>query len=220
MAKLRLVGVITFGRHLAHWLATWNKMWKFQFVCSSSQARINSLVINPSNLDSNSPFFNCIFAHTTAAPHPPPSESLQKLKLQRLAEYLPDLKFLTRKLRKVFAMNKKFHFLSDEEKKTNNEKMVSYRTARFWQQAWGLRRPRPSCFFYLWYYLSVILFNDIIHLWYYWMILLNNWCRFRKGLHLNSIHQYLVQSFLAIEPKMIKLEITKSNLDLAATQTW
>ena len=61
----------------------------------------------------------------------PPSESLQKLKLQRLAEYLPDLKFLTRKLRKVFAMNKKFHFLSDEEKKTNNEKMVSYRTARF-----------------------------------------------------------------------------------------
>ena len=187
MAKLRLVGVITFGRHLAHWLATWNKMWKFQFVCSSSQARINSLVINPSNLDSNSPFFNCIFAHTTAAP---PSESLQKLKLQRLAEYLPDLKFLTRKLRKVFAMNKKFHFLSDEEKKTNNEKMVSYRTARFWQQAWGLRRPRPSCFFicdinYLWfywmiffncdiiewYYLIVILMNDNIYLWYYWMIL-------------------------------------------------
>ena len=164
MAKLRLVGVITFGRHLAHWLATWNKMWKFQFVCSSSQARINSLVINPSNLDSNSPFFNCIFAHTTAAP---PSESLQKLKLQRLAEYLPDLKFLTRKLRKVFAMNKKFHFLSDEEKKTNNEKMVSYRTARFWQQAWGLRRPRPSCFF-----LFVILFICDFIEWYYLFTLL------------------------------------------------
>ena len=76
------------------------------------------------------PHFSIAFSPTLLLP-PSPSKSLQKLKLQRLAEYLPDLKFLTRKLRKVFAMNKKFHFLSDEEKKTNNEKMVSYRTARF-----------------------------------------------------------------------------------------
>ena len=99
--------------------------------------------------------------------------------------------------------------------------MVSYRTARFWQQAWGLRRPRPSCFFYLWYYLSVILFNDIIHLWYYWMILLNNWCRFRKGLHLNSIHQYLVQSFLAIEPKILNTQmIVVMPLYLCSWSNW
>ena len=193
--------MITFGRHLAHWLATWNKMWKFQFVCSSLQARINSLVINPSNLDSNSPFFNCIFAHTTAAP---PSESLQKLKLQRLAEYLPDLKFLTRKLRKVFAMNKKFHFLSDEEKKTNNEKIVSYRTARFWRQAWGLPRPRPSCFFIC----------DINYLWFYWMISFIYFTLLKQYL-------YLVQSFLAIEPKILNTQmIVVMPLYLCSWSNW
>ena len=66
------------------------------------------------------PHFSIAYSPTLLLP--PPSESLQKLKLQRLAEYLPDLKFLTRKLRKVFAMNKKFHFLSDEEKRRTTKK--------------------------------------------------------------------------------------------------
>ena len=201
MAKLRLVGVITFGRHLAHWLATWNKMWKFQFVCSSSQARINSLVINPSNLDSNSPFFNCIFAHTTAAP---PSESLQKLKLQRLAEYLPDLKFLTRKLRKVFAMNKKFHFLSDEEKRRTTKKWFPTVLLGSDSKLGSCGALAPPVFFIC----------DIIYLWSYWMILFIYFTLLKQYL-------YLVQSFLAIEPKILNTQmIVVMPLYLCSWSNW
>ena len=102
-------------------------------------------------------------------------------------------------------MNKKFHFLSDEEKKTNNEKMVSYRTARFWQQAWGLRRPRPSCFFFI---------CDIIYLWFYWMILFIYFTLLKQYL-------YLVQSFLAIEPKILNTQmIVVMPLYLCSWSNW
>ena len=101
-------------------------------------------------------------------------------------------------------MNKKFHFLSDEEKKTNNEKMVSYRTARFWQQAWELRRPRPSCFFIC----------DIIYLWFYWMILFIYFTLLKQYL-------YLVQSFLAIEPKILNTQmIVVMPLYLCSWSNW
>ena len=92
------------------------------------------------------PHFSIAFSPTLLLP-PSPSKSLQKLKLQRLAEYLPDLKFLTRKLRKVFAMNKKFHFLSDEEKKDEQRKDGFLPYCSVLTASLGVAAPSPLLFF-------------------------------------------------------------------------
>ena len=117
----------------------WNKMWKFQFVFAPVGERTYQFTCHQAKPPTiwKTPFnWICSFSF---ALYP-----WKCLNSNGCWDISPDLKFLSGVGKSwFFAMNiKSMTFFLRSKEKTSAS--VTYRTARFWRQAWGWRHPPPS----------------------------------------------------------------------------